>query len=145
MSSTQDNMKMELEELYSDIILELSDVTPKLDTLKALARHLGIDESEIETASKRTLTENIRNELNNKIVAENAESSLTFLRDFYKKIFVSCTPEHSSGSSGATPGYRQNNQGLQFNELSDKLVELKFQLSDRDSPKEMRSEDNSPS
>ena len=140
---------MELEDLYSDIILELSDVRncPKLDTLKALSRHLGMDEDEIEMSSKRTLTENIKTELNKKLGAENAESSLKFLRDFYKKIFVSCTPEHSSGSSGTTPGYRQsrNQGGLQFNELSDKLVELKFRLSERDSPKEVLSEDNSPS
>ena len=103
---------------------------------------------EIDVASKRTLTENIKSKLNNKLGSENAESSLKFLREFYKKIFVSCTPEHSSGSSGTTPGYRQSRShqgGLQFNELSDKLVELKFRLSERDSPKEVLSEDNSPS
>lgn len=103
---------------------------------------------EIDVASKRTLTENIKTKLNNKLGSENAESSLKFLREFYKKIFVSCTPEHSSGSSGTTPGYRQSRShqgGLQFNELSDKLVELKFRLSERDSPKEVLSEDNSPS
>lgn len=139
--ATDQEIEYELDELYDDIFLELSDIASKLERLKTLARYLAIDEKVIATCNKRTILDHIKTAIVNKrnYGGKNKEENLRFLKEFYKKIYTLCTPGNSNES---TPNYYPYNEGLQLQELSEKLIELKFQMESKtDSPQGRRSDE----